>query len=73
MASETMATQWHCHFELDYLIRQSDEQLAGMLTGGTPVEIRTQLICMRAAGKRYLVGGNCNRRDREGKCAGHPA
>ncbi|MBB5546571.1 hypothetical protein A8H39_02035 [Paraburkholderia fungorum] len=67
-----MTTIWHCHFELDYLIRQRDEQLAEMLTGGTPVEIRTQLICMRAAGKRYLAVGKCDNRDREGKCAGHP-
>jgi hypothetical protein len=68
-----IGTRWHCHFELDYLLAQTDAGLAEMLKGGTPVEIRVMLICMKASGKRYLVVGDCDRRASDGKCAGHPA
>lgn len=66
-------TKWHCHFELDYLLAQSDAMLAKMLKGGTPLEIRARLICMKAAGKRFLVVGECDHVGQDGKCAGHPA
>ncbi|HDR9761895.1 hypothetical protein KDX16_15905 [Burkholderia vietnamiensis] len=65
-------TKWHCHFELDYLLAQSDAMLAKMLKGGTPVEIRVQLICMKASGKRFLIVGECDHIGHDGKCAGHP-
>lgn len=66
-------TRYHCHFELDYLLGQSDRQLAAMLTGGTPVELRTHLVCLKAAGKTVLVVDSCDNRRPDGRCAGHPS
>lgn len=65
------STRWHCHFDLDYLLSQGDDALAEMLQGGTPVEMRAALVCMKAAGKRFLVVGSCDRITVDGKCAGH--
>jgi len=56
---------------LDYLLSQEDTSLAEMLKGGTPVELRANLICMKAAGKRFLVVGECDKVAADGKCAGH--
>ncbi|MBR8094542.1 MULTISPECIES: hypothetical protein [Burkholderia] len=64
-------TRWHCHFEIDYLLAQSDAMLTEILNGGTPVEIRVHLICKKAAGKRFLVVGECDHVAQDGKCAGH--
>lgn len=66
-----MPTRWHCHFELDFLLSQSDRMLTTILKGGSPVKIRTKLICMKAAGKRFLAIGDCDRVGPDGKCSGH--
>jgi hypothetical protein len=66
-----MATRWHSHFELDYLLSQADGMLGKMLKGGSPIELRVKLICMKAAGKAYLVVGDCDNVKPDGKCGGH--
>jgi len=65
-------TRYHCFFEMDYLLGQNDQQLAAMLTGGSPVEIRASLVCRKASGKAYLTVGDCDNTGPDGKCAGHP-
>ena len=65
-------TRWHCHFPIDFLLKQDDARLAKTLKGGTPVELRAALVCMKAAGKRFLVIGDCDKVAPDGKCAGHP-
>lgn len=62
----------HLQFGLDDLIRRSDGELAEMVQGGTPLEMRAQLVIQRAKGQRYLVVGECDRRGDDGGCLGHP-
>lgn len=64
-------TTWHCHFELDYLLAHSDTELSEILTGGTPIEMRVELLCLKATGKKYLVSGDCDNKSPDGSCAGH--
>lgn len=66
-------TRHHRHFDLDYLLAQNDTQLAAMLSGGTPAELRTHLVCLKAAGKAVLVVGGCDNQRADGHCAGHPS
>ncbi len=68
----TGATRYHCHFELQFLLDQSDGRLTEILTGAPPVKIRTALICMKAAGKQFLVVGGCDNVGPDGRCGGHP-
>lgn len=61
----------HLQYELDYLITRSDGELARMLKGGTPLEMRTQLVIDWAKGRRYLVAGKCDQVGPDGGCQGH--
>lgn len=65
------ATRFHFHFEIAYLLAQSDARLAEMLSGGTPNGIRSTLVHMTNEGKRFLVVGGCNNVTVDGLCAGH--
>lgn len=64
-------TTWHCHFDVDYLLAQSDGELSTILIGGTSVEMRAMLVCLKAAGKTKFVGSGCNNKCSDGSCAGH--
>lgn len=64
-------TRFHCHFEIAFLLAQSDARLAEMLSGGTPGDIRSTLVHMTTEGKRFLVVGGCNNVGLDGLCAGH--
>lgn len=70
-SSQSSTTTWHCHFELDYLMAQPDNELSKILTGGPISWIRTQLVLMKAAGKTVLVAGPCDHKNPDGSCAGH--
>lgn len=63
--------RFHVHFDIDHLQRQPDETLIGMLKGGTAVEMRAALVCLKAAGKVALVVGACDHQSRAGRCLGH--
>lgn len=63
--------EFHCHFDLDYLIKLPDVDLTGYLRGGTAVEIRAALVIMKAQGRHYFVGGDCTNILADGSCGGH--
>lgn len=66
-----MSTRFHCHFDIDHLQKQSDEMLLQMLKGGSAVEIRAALVCLKASGKSALVVGKCDNQSPVGTCNGH--
>lgn len=66
-----MPTRFHVHIDIDHLQRQPDNLLIQMLKGGTAIEIRAALVCLKASGRSSLVIGECNHQSRAGVCLGH--
>jgi len=66
-------TTYHVGFDLSCLIAMSDEDLGHAVksNGASVVEVRTKLVCMRAAGKTHLAFASCTKQDSFGRCLGH--
>lgn len=64
-------TTWHVHMPIAAAEKMSDANLEDTFEGKAH-EIRAELIIMKAQGMEVIPSAGCDKRDRSGRCMGHP-
>ncbi len=63
----------HVHCVISTLLAMSDRQLAEIITAPTDMQqARRELGELQEQGHAYLVVGDCDHKNPDGSCAGHP-